>query len=116
MLGIFVLLRIMRRGTRSFAADEKSRAVLLLAVGLIGAGGLFYRNVEDLSWVDSFYFTIVTLTTAGYGDIAPQTTAGKLFTSIYLLVGIGVLVALATEVARHLIDSGSKRQGQKRAG
>lgn len=113
MLGLFVLLRILRRGTRSFAADEKSRAVLLLAVSLIGAGGLFYRNVENLTWVDSFYFTIVTLTTAGYGDIAPQTTAGKVFTSIYLLVGIGVLVALVTEVARHLIDAGAERQAKR---
>ncbi len=106
MIGLVALAKIVWHGVRSFLADERSRGLLLLTLSIIGAGAVFYRQVENFSWVDSFYFTIVTLTTVGYGDLSPQTTAGKLFTMAYLLIGIGILVALITEVARHVIDAG----------
>lgn len=105
MLGLVALGKIISRGSRAFIADEQSRGLLLLSVSLIAAGASFYHWVEKFSWVDSFYFTIITLTTVGYGDLSPQTTAGKVFTMVYLLVGIGILVALITEVARHVINA-----------
>lgn len=43
------------------------------------------------------------LTTAGDGDFSPTTTPGKVFTMMYVLVGIGILVALVTEIGAHLI-------------
>jgi len=106
MLGLVGLVRIATRGIRSLARDEQARGLVTLALTLIGAGAIFYHQVEDLSWIDSFYFTVITLTTVGYGDIAPQTNAGKIFTMFYVLIGIGILVALVTEVARHVLGDG----------
>lgn len=103
MLGLAALIRIVQRGVRSLVHDEEARGLLTLALTLIGAGAVFYHWVEELSWVDSFYFTVITLTTVGYGDISPVTTAGKIFTMFYVLIGIGILVALVGEVARHVI-------------
>jgi voltage-gated potassium channel Kch len=77
-----------------------TRGLVATAALVWGSGVVFYRFVEDLSWVDAAYFTIVTLTTVGYGDISPQTTAGKLFTAAYLVIGIGLFVAFLGEVAR----------------
>jgi voltage-gated potassium channel Kch len=37
------------------------------------------------------YFSVITLTTVGYGDFSPQTPAGKIFTMIYVLVGLGLI-------------------------
>lgn len=103
MLGLAALVRVVAGGVRSLSRDESARGLLTLALTLIGGGAVFYHQVEDLSWVDSFYFTVITLTTVGYGDISPQTTAGKIFTMFYVLIGIGILVALITEVARHVL-------------
>ena len=47
---------------------------------ILGIGTVFYRFVEGFSWIDAYYFSVVTLATVGYGDLAPRTTAGKLFT------------------------------------
>jgi voltage-gated potassium channel Kch len=55
--------------------------------------------VKGRSAVDSLYFSVVTLATVGYGDLAPKTTEGKLFTIVYLLVGIGLFVAVAQGLA-----------------
>jgi hypothetical protein len=40
------------------------------------SGTLFYSQVEGWSLLDSLYFSIITLTTVGYGDLTPATTAG----------------------------------------
>ncbi len=74
-------------------------------MALVSIGTVFYRFVEDLAWLDSLYFCVMTLTTVGYGDIAPETAAGKVFTMGYVVIGIGVFVAVATSMASHLIDA-----------
>jgi voltage-gated potassium channel len=71
---------------------------LLAAVAIISGTG-FYTLVEGLRFVDALYFSVVTLTTVGYGDFAPETDVGKLFTAVYVLVGVGILLAFVTTVA-----------------
>jgi len=53
-----------------------------------------------LSWVDGLYCSVVSLTTAGYGDIRLDTTGGRIFVMIYLLVGIAIDAALFDAVLR----------------
>src|ERR687895_2434582 len=71
----------------------------LLTLIAIASGTGFYSIVEGLRFVDALYFSVVTLTTVGYGDFAPQTDVGKLFTAVYVLVGVGILLAFVTTVA-----------------
>jgi voltage-gated potassium channel Kch len=79
--------------------DPQFVSLALLATIAIISGTGFYSLVEGLRVVDAFYFSVVTLTTVGYGDLAPETDAGKLFTAVYVLVGIGILLAFVTTVA-----------------
>jgi voltage-gated potassium channel len=98
-------MRDLMLGLRNFWHDPAGRAILAVAGTVIGTGTIFYRFVEDLRWIDSLYFCVITLTTVGYGDISPATNAGKVFTIAYVVVGIGVFVALATTTAHHLIQA-----------
>lgn len=98
-------MRDILRGLRSFWADPAGRAVLGVAGTVIGTGTVFYRFVEDLAWLDSLYFCVITLTTVGFGDISPTTSAGKVFTMLYVVVGIGIFVTLVSTVAHHLIEA-----------
>ena len=61
--------------------------VALLSVGVLAYSFLF----ENWNIIDSLYFTIVMLSTTGYGDITPSTPGGKLFASLFSLAGIALL-------------------------
>ena len=75
--------------------------VALLAVGVIGYSFLF----ERWSIVDSLYFTVVMLTTTGYGDITPTTAGGKIFASLFALAGIVLLGLVLGVVGSNLVEA-----------
>jgi voltage-gated potassium channel len=87
----------------SFIKDEEYRDLLITTLLIIGAGTLIYHYLEGWSYVDSFYFSVVTLTTIGFGDFTPQTDAGKLFTVLYIVVGIGMILSFINTVQHHYV-------------
>jgi len=70
---------------------------------LLVSGTLFYSSVEGWYWLDALYFRVATVATAGDGDLAPTTPFGKVFTIVYILVGVGVFVAIAAKIAAALV-------------
>lgn len=73
--------------------------MLVLFLVILAAATGFYSQVEGWSLLDSLYFSVVTVATVGYGDFTPHTAAGKIFTIVYLVVGVGLFVALAGKLA-----------------
>jgi voltage-gated potassium channel Kch len=84
------------------------RGLFYLVSLVIGSGTVFYRAVEGWGWLDSFYFTVITLTTVGYGDLSPTQPASKGFTMVLVLLGIGILVAFIERVARYAAEDFGK--------
>jgi hypothetical protein len=74
---------------------------ILLVVAIAG-GGVFYWRVEDLALLDAVYLSVITLTTVGYGDPAPETGVGKAFTAMFVLFGMGILLAFLSAMAAHV--------------
>lgn len=64
--------------------------ILLIFLFLILIGTFGFHFIEKISIIDAFYFTIVSITTVGYGDIVPLTRVGKMFASILLIGGISL--------------------------
>jgi hypothetical protein len=102
-------VRELVRDLRDAWDDLAFRAIFITAVGLLLSGTLFYWVVEAWGPVDSFYFTVVTLTTVGYGDLAPTNDWSKLFTVFYIFVGIGVIASLITTLAARSASRASAR-------
>ena len=57
---------------------------------IIVGGTVFFRWAEGWSWLDSYFFTVVTLSTVGYGNLVPQTDIGKIGTTVFILMGLGI--------------------------
>ncbi|MFH1331568.1 MAG: potassium channel family protein [Actinomycetota bacterium] len=64
----------------------------------------------------SFYFAVLTLTTAGYGDFASQTTAGRPAAIFRVLVGLGIVVALVTRIATHAAAAHTAARERRKGG
>ena len=79
------------RGLWSGIQDKEFRALFYWVIGILALGTFFYTRVEGWRVLDSLYFSIITLTTVGYGDFAPKTDVGKVFTIMYIFVGLGLL-------------------------
>ena len=90
-------VRFLRAFLRSLA-DEEFRGIFAVLIMLIVSGTLFFSAVEGWSIVDAFYFCIMTLATIGYGDLSPTTELSKLFTVIYVMVGLGVFAAFIAKM------------------
>lgn len=89
--------------------DREFRAMFILFLVLLVSGTSFYATVEGWSILDAFYFSVITLSTVGYGDLHPTTGLSKIFTVFYLLTGIGVFVALITKLATGSLQKGKKK-------
>ncbi len=92
--------------------DPKFRGLVLFLLILILSGMIFYNRVEGWSYFNALYFCIITLATVGYGDITPKTYAGKLFTMVFIVFGIGVFVAFVNALVMDL----AKRQTEQGIG
>lgn len=57
---------------------------------IVISGTIFFHAVEGWSWLDSYFFTVVTLSTVGYGSLVPATALGKIGTTVFIFLGLGV--------------------------
>jgi len=75
--------------------------VVLLLVGTVAFSLVF----EHWSIEDSMYFTVVTLTTVGYGDMTPSTPCGRLFMSAFAIVGIAILAVAISVIGSRFVET-----------
>ena len=92
-------------------AEHLYKKLVAAALGLLIVGTVAYRLLEDWSWVDSLYFSVVAVTTVGFGDLTPSTDASKLFTVVYILSGITII----TTFLRMRMSRRGSRLAQKAA-
>ncbi len=84
--------------------------IAVLFALIISLGSAAYRFVEGWSILDSIYFVVVTVTTIGYGDLAPLTMGGKILTIFFSFFGIAMAFYVISVISGSLFK---KHMGRK---
>lgn len=98
------------------AADEpwrRLRGPLLTIVATMTLGTLGYMLIEHWSFGDSAYMMLITLATIGYGEVKPLSDAGRIFTSVLILIGVAGLSYTFTTVTGTLFEGHLTRQWER---
>lgn len=110
---LLLSFRALSRAIAAVRRDPETKALPVGAGALVLTGTIFYWRTEDWTVVQALYFSVVTLTTIGYGDLAPTRAGTQIFTIIYILTGLGVFVALLASVAEQYIKQKSEGGGAR---
>lgn len=100
----------------TFFKDPEYRDLLFTTFIILMIGTVVYHYLEGWGFVDSLYFSLITLTTVGYGDFSPQTLGGKIFTIFYIILGIGIILTFINTVYLHFDkqNKSTKKKGNKK--
>lgn len=88
------------------------RPIFASVVVVLTVGTLVFRRLEGWSVLDSLYFSVVTLATIGYGDLTPTTSLAKLFSILYILIGVGILGVFISAVSHASMQRTLERREQ----
>jgi voltage-gated potassium channel len=113
-------MSFMPASTRSLSGNNRR---ILIAAGAVavaiafGAAGFYL--IEGWSIVDSLYVSAQTVTTVGYGDLTPATRNGRIFSTVFMLAGVGVVLYALTATVHAIVQSelvatfGQRRMSRK---
>lgn len=79
-------------------------ALLLTGVLLFGSSG--YMLIEGTTFLDALYMTMITISTVGYGEAVHLSPAGRYFTMVLILSGVGLVMFIFGEITRAIVEGG----------
>jgi voltage-gated potassium channel len=116
VLRLLRLLRLASFGTfarRAFSLEGLHYAAIMAVITVVAGGSAFtavekgHNPAVTNTW-DGLWWAIVTITTVGYGDIVPKTTAGRIIAVFVMVVGIGFIAVLTGAIAERFIHHGKE--------
>lgn len=97
---------------------DRLKLSLILFIGILIVGILGFMSLENLSFYDATYLAVVTIATVGFGDIVPKSAAGRMFTCLFIIIGVGMAYYTFTLVISMSIEGRLKdffgRKGMNR--
>jgi len=109
-------MQILIRNRRTIFQIRYAFLALIVAI-LFGTIG--FKLIEGWSFTDSFYVTVQTLTTVGYGDLPPRSSRGRGFAIVVMLIGAGGVALAASTIVQSVVQSellstfGQRRQSRR---
>ena len=102
----------MRRFTKRFVRRELPVLAAAASLVAIGVGG--YHQLEDMSFLDALYMTVITISTVGYEEIHPLSPAGRTFTIFIIIAGAAVAAYFLGVASQFFLDGEWRAQLERR--
>lgn len=113
LLRILILMRKFKKNTDKFLQTNNFNYVLWISIFTVIIGALGFSIIENKSFLDGLWWSFVTVTTVGYGDMSPKTGSGKVLASIIMLIGISVIGMLTGTISTFFINKKANSKSLK---
>lgn len=87
----------------NFRLFSKIYYALALLILIIAGSTISYKIIEGWTWLDSFYQTIITVSTVGFGEVHPLTDNGKLYTAFLIITSFGTFAYAISSITSYII-------------
>ena len=104
MTGIIIIVGSFFVSLKDVWKDVEFRILFVLIVLLLFTGAIFYSEVEGYDLIDSLYFSVMIMSTIGYGELTLSTSTAKIFTIVYAFVSIGVFITIGSKVVLLFVE------------
>jgi len=94
-------------------ANPQARPIFIYVAAFVTLSAAIFHWLEGWTWLDSFYFVVITFTTIGYGDFTPTLPITKLISIFIGLNGVVVLLSLFDVIRRVRSWDGTEESNQK---
>jgi len=84
---------------------------ILISVGTLG---FYVIGGDEWSLIDSFYMTLFTMTTVGFGEVHPLSDLGRLWTSFVIVFGVSGFLYMLSEIGAELVEFRVYKENQKK--
>ncbi len=72
---------------------------ILLFIGSVG-----FKLIENASWIDAFYMTLITISTVGFREVVPLSNLGKIWTMLLIVSGVGLIFYTASSSIEFMVE------------
>lgn len=93
------------------------RLGIIRGLGLLGIvmvlGTFGYMVIEGVDFFDAFYMVAITVSTVGFSEVFPLSTAGEIWTIVIVIMGLGLVLYTAVASIEYLVDLDAERRKRK---
>lgn len=114
IIRVLAITRRTNKNISEFMKTNNFNYTIGIAMVIVFLGSVIMSYVENISLGNALWWSMVTVTTVGYGDITPITPLGKIVASILMIMGIGFIGSLTSTLSTYFIKKEESKYSERK--